>query len=75
MSVPLPQGREVNPHHYYHTQGLTDLGKLREEAQVHAGTGERVILHLHEYEDEHDGCSDELSYEVLLHEIYEEETA
>lgn len=79
----------MNPHHYYHTQGLTDLGKLREEAIARAAKGDRVILHLHEYREAEDGCWIDPDTLVDLwqsrvvedqeaargHELYEEETA
>lgn len=40
----------------FHYDGMTDLGALRSHAARCAKEGERVVLHLHGYVDDWDGC-------------------
>ena len=43
----------------FHHQGMTDLSAMRRDAEAHAAKGESVVLHLHPYEEEYDGCADD----------------
>lgn len=61
--------------HLYHYPDMTDLSALRREARERADQGERVVLHLHEYEDEFDGCGYSIEYGPNRHELFEKEDA
>lgn len=56
----------------FHHEGVTNLAKLRQDAQEAAQRGERVLLHLHPYEELFDGCGPTQSRVQALHETFEE---
>ena len=58
--------------HLFHHEGVTDIRKMREDAQESARKGEPVLLHLHPYEEFYDGCGPTQRRVQALHETFEE---
>jgi hypothetical protein len=43
--------------HFFHTEGMTDLNKIRAEAKMYAKAEGVVVVHRHPYQDHgFDGC-------------------
>jgi hypothetical protein len=55
--------------HLFHHEGMTDLASMRKAALTISST-EPVILHLHEYDEMHDGCLPGAVWETGTHEVY-----